>query len=36
MSGMIQTLGVVVYRDLLIAFRRRSDVANTLLFFILS
>ena len=32
---MLQTLGVVVYRDLLLAFRRRSDIANTVLFFIL-
>lgn len=35
MNGMLQTLGVVVYRDLLLAFRRRSDIANTVLFFIL-
>lgn len=35
MNGMMQTLGVVVYRDLLIAFRRRSDVANAVLFFVL-
>ena len=35
MSGMLQTLAVVVYRDLLLAFRRRSDIANTVLFFIL-
>jgi heme exporter protein B len=32
---MLQTLSTVVYRDLLIAFRRRSDLANTVLFFIL-
>ncbi len=32
---MLQTLGVVVYRDLLLAFRRRSDLANTVLFFVL-
>jgi heme exporter protein B len=32
---MLQTLGVVVYRDLLLAFRRRSDIANTVLFFVL-
>lgn len=32
---MLKTLGVVVYRDLLLAFRRRSDIANTVLFFIL-
>jgi len=35
MNGMLQTLGVVVYRDLLLAFRRRSDLANTVLFFVL-
>jgi heme exporter protein B len=31
----LQTLRLVVYRDLLLAFRRRSDLANTLLFFVL-
>jgi heme exporter protein B len=35
MNGMLQTLGVVVYRDLLLAVRRRSDIANTVLFFVL-
>lgn len=35
MSGVLQTLAMVVYRDLLIAFRRRSDLANTVLFFVL-
>lgn len=35
MNGMLQTLGVVIYRDLLLAFRRRSDLANTVLFFVL-
>jgi heme exporter protein B len=29
------TLRMVVYRDLLLAFRRRSDLANALLFFVL-
>ncbi len=31
---MLRTLGAVVRRDLLLAFRQRSDVANTLLFFV--
>jgi heme exporter protein B len=31
---MIRTLGAVVRRDLLLAFRQRADVANTLLFFV--
>jgi heme exporter protein B len=30
----LRTLGAVVRRDLLLAFRQRSDVANTLLFFV--
>jgi len=32
---MLTTLRVVIYRDLLLAFRRRSDAANTLLFFVI-
>jgi len=31
---MLTTLGAVIRRDLLLAFRQRADVANTLLFFI--
>ena len=31
---MLRTLGAVVHRDLLLAFRQRADVANTLLFFV--
>ena len=31
---MIRTLAAVVRRDLLLAFRQRADVANTLLFFV--
>jgi heme exporter protein B len=31
---MLRTLGAVVRRDLLLAFRQRADVANTLLFFV--
>jgi heme exporter protein B len=30
----LRTLGAVVRRDLLLAFRQRADVANTLLFFV--
>ncbi len=32
---MLKTVAAVVYRDLLIALRRRSDLANTVLFFVL-
>lgn len=35
MTAMLQTVSAVVYRDLLIALRRRSDLANTVLFFVL-
>lgn len=35
MTGMLITLRTVVYRDLLLAFRRRSDAANTLIFFVI-
>jgi heme exporter protein B len=31
---MLRTLGAVIHRDLLLAFRQRADVANTLLFFV--
>ena len=32
---MLKTLRLVVYRDLLLALRRRSDIANSLLFFVI-
>lgn len=32
---MLTTLRIVIYRDLLLALRRRSDVANALLFFVI-
>src|SRR3954469_23995564 len=32
---MLRTLRLVVYRDLLLALRRRSDIANSLLFFVM-
>lgn len=35
MNTLARTLGTVVYRDLLLAVRRRADVANTVLFFVL-
>jgi len=35
MNTLVRTVGTVIYRDLLLAVRRRSDVANTVLFFVL-
>src|SRR5690349_8061722 len=32
---MLRTLRLVVYRDLLLALRRRADIANSLLFFVI-
>jgi heme exporter protein B len=32
---MLKTLRLVVYRDLLLALRRRADIANSLLFFVI-
>ena len=34
-GGVIDALRCVIYRDLLLAFRRRSDVATALLFFVI-